>query len=69
MKFAPRDLLRTNEAIYRELDLGGRALSDDELIKLMIAYPDLIQRPIIERGHRAVLGRPTENILMLITEE
>ena len=66
MKIKPRDLLRTSEPIYRELQLGKRELSDNELIALMIEHPDLIQRPIVERGARAVLGRPTENVKQLL---
>lgn len=66
MKLAPRDLLRTSEAVYRELGLGKRELSDDELIAIMIEHPDLIQRPIVERGSRAVLGRPVENVKELL---
>jgi arsenate reductase len=62
MKLKPRDILRTSETVYRELGLGKREVSDEELIALMIEHPDLIQRPIVERGSRAVLGRPTENI-------
>ena len=66
MNLAPRDLLRTSEPIYRELDLRGRTLSDDEIIELMVEHPDLIQRPIVERGKRAVLGRPVENVRALL---
>ncbi len=66
MKLQPRELLRTSEAVYRELNLGKRELSDDELIALMVEHPDLIQRPIVERGRRAVLGRPVENVKALL---
>ena len=66
MKLEPRELLRTSEAIYRELGLGKREFSDDEIIALMLKHPDLIQRPIVERGPRAVLGRPVENIRELL---
>jgi len=66
MKLKPRDLLRTSEPIYRELGLSKKELSDSELIALMIEHPDLIQRPIVERGDRAVLGRPTENVKALL---
>lgn len=66
MKLSPRDLLRTSEAVYRELGLGKNDFSDDELIALMLKHPDLIQRPIIERGDKAVLGRPVENIRALL---
>ena len=62
MGIAPRELLRAGEAVYKELDLGRRELSDDEIVRLMVEHPELIQRPIVERGDRAVLGRPTEKI-------
>ena len=58
--------LRTSEPIYKELGLAEDKFSDSELIGLMIEHPDLIQRPIVERGDRAVLGRPTENVKELL---
>jgi len=66
MGIAPRELLRSSEPIYRELGLGKKEFSDDEIISLMAEHPDLIQRPIVERGDRAVLGRPTENVKALL---
>ena len=66
MGLKPRELLRTSESIYRELNLGKSELSDDEIIALMVKHPDLIQRPIVERGDHAVLGRPTENVKALL---
>ena len=66
MGVAPRELLRTGEAVYKELELGARELSDDEIVRLMVEHPELIQRPIVERGGRAVLGRPTERIKELL---
>jgi len=68
MGIKPRELLRTSEAIYHKLGLGKNELSDDELIALMVKHPDLIQRPIVERGNRAVLGRPPENIKSLLVD-
>ena len=62
----PRELLRTSETIYRELGLGKKDFSDDQIVALMVKHPDLIQRPIVERGARAVLGRPTENVKSLL---
>ena len=62
----PRELLRTSEPIYRELGLGKKDFSDDQIVALMLKHPDLIQRPIVERGARAVLGRPTENVRTLL---
>jgi arsenate reductase len=66
MGIEPRELLRTSESIYRDLGLAKKELSDDEIISLMVKHPDLIQRPILERGDRAVLGRPTENVKALL---
>jgi Arsenate reductase and related proteins, glutaredoxin family len=66
MNLKPRDLLRKSEAVYKELGLSEDKFSDSELIALMIEHPDLIQRPIVERGERAVLGRPTENVKELL---
>jgi arsenate reductase len=62
MKIDPRELLRKNEAAYRELDLANRTLSDDETIRLLVERPELLQRPIVERGARAVLARPAERL-------
>ena len=66
MNLKPRDLLRKSEPIYKELGLAADTFSDSELVALMIEHPDLIQRPIVERGDRAVLGRPTENVKELL---
>ncbi len=60
----PRDVLRTREA--REAGVtpdDGR--SDEELLALLVERPELLQRPIVERGDRAVLGRPVENVRIL----
>lgn len=62
MGMKPRDLLRTKEAIYKELKLADRDLSDAEIIDLMVAHPDLIQRPIVEKGSRAILARPADRL-------
>ena len=62
MKMKPRALLRTKEPLYRTLGLATREFSDDELIDLMSEHPDLIQRPIVEKGARAILARPADRI-------
>ena len=66
LQISARDLLRKDEQVYRDLKLGQRELSDDELIRLMIENPDLIQRPIVVRGNKAVLCRPPENVKDLL---
>ena len=59
----PREMMRTEEAVYRELDLV--AAGREELLDAMVRHPVLIQRPIIIRGDRAVIGRPPERALEL----
>ncbi|HEV8204968.1 MAG TPA: arsenate reductase family protein [Pyrinomonadaceae bacterium] len=66
MDMKPRELLRKGETPYKELGLAEDKFSDSELIAIMVEHPDLIQRPIVERGDRAVLGRPTENVKELL---
>jgi arsenate reductase (glutaredoxin) len=62
MRITPRELLRTKETIYKTLKLAERDLSDDEIVDLMVKHPDLIQRPIVEKGARAILARPAERL-------
>jgi arsenate reductase (glutaredoxin) len=63
---SPRDVLRTKEEIYQELGLGKKQLSDDELLDAMVKHPDLIQRPIVEKGNQAILARPADSIKKLL---
>ncbi|HEV7863678.1 MAG TPA: arsenate reductase (glutaredoxin) [Acidimicrobiia bacterium] len=60
----PRAIMRTGEAVYKELDLAGA--DREALLDAMIAHPILIERPIVIRGDRAVVGRPPENVLDLL---
>ncbi|KZX85392.1 arsenate reductase (glutaredoxin) [Alcanivorax sp. HI0011] len=59
------DLVRNKEADYKTAGLSA-ASSDDEVITAMVQYPKLIERPILVRGNKAVLGRPPENALNLL---
>jgi len=61
-KLSRKDVLRTKEDIYKNLGLAKKTLSDDELIDVMIQHPDLIQRPIVEKGEKALLARPAETV-------
>ena len=60
----PQDALRTNEESYRE-HVAARDLSDDQLVRIMADHPELIQRPIVTRGDKAVLARPVERLTKL----
>jgi arsenate reductase len=61
----PDQLLRKGEAIYKS-DFKGKELSDDQWIDAMIANPKLIERPIVIKDNKAVLGRPPANVLELL---
>ena len=65
-KLSPKDILRAKEDIYKSLSLAKKEFSDDALIELMVEYPDLIQRPIVEKGDRAMLARPAETVKQLL---
>jgi arsenate reductase (glutaredoxin) len=62
MGISARQLLRTKEERFKTLRLGERDLTEDEIVDLMVAHPDLIQRPIVEKGARAILARPAERL-------
>jgi arsenate reductase len=63
----PRRMMRTGESAYREL---GLAEADrDRLLDAMTTHPILIERPIVIRGDRAVIGRPPERVLELLDGE
>ena len=57
----PMDAMRTREAAYKQF-VAGKNLKDDELVSLMIKHPELIQRPLVVRGKKAVLARPVERL-------
>ena len=61
-----RDLVRTGEAPYRELGLAAPDTSEDDLIAAIAAHPILMQRPVVRRGNRAVVGRPPERATDLL---
>lgn len=56
------ELVRTKEPLYKELKLDQKKLTDDQIINLMVKHPDLIQRPIVEKGQKAILARPAERL-------
>ena len=60
-KLKPADVIRTGEDAYKNL-VAGKNLSDDQLIRIMAAHPEIIQRPLVTKGGKAVLARPAENL-------
>ena len=61
----PREWIRDKEAAYREAGLSERS-SDEELFEAMALHPILMERPILVRGRRAIVGRPPERVLDLL---
>ena len=57
-----RELFRAREPVYSELGLGDREVDDEEAIALMAEHTELMQRPVVARGDRAVLARPVERV-------
>ena len=57
-----RAMIRDNEAPYKELGLAEPTLTDDQLYEAIVAHSILLQRPIVVRNGRAVIGRPPENV-------
>ena len=66
LECSPRELMRTKEDVYKENNLADPALSETDLIQAMIDHPILIERPIVVRDGRAIVGRPPENVKVLI---
>lgn len=62
----PGQLLRRGEALFIEL-YGGRELTDYEAFAALLAHPILMERPIVVRGDKAVVARPPERALELLS--
>ena len=65
LNMRPDELMRKNEAIYKN-EIKGKKLTDDQLILKMVENPKLIERPILINGNRATIGRPAENFMSLL---
>ena len=65
LKLMPKEILRKGEADYKINKLSNFEDDDERLIDFMIEYPKIIERPIIIKGDKGVIGRPPENVLDL----
>ena len=64
MNVKPRDIIRTGEALFKDLGLNSSdKKTGNEWLDLLVSNPQLIERPIIRIGDKAIMGRPPENIL------
>jgi arsenate reductase len=62
-----RQLLRTGEDDYKTLNLADSSLTDEQLIAAMAGHPKLIERPILVVGDKAIIGRPPERVLEILS--
>lgn len=65
LKIKPIELIRTQEAEWKE-NFKDKNLSDDEIIEAMIAFPKLIERPIVVKNSKAIIGRPPQKIIDIL---
>jgi len=63
---APRELLRAKEPEFKQAGLDDPNRSDADIIRAMVRFPKLIERPIVVKGRKAVLGRPPANVLKIL---
>ncbi|MEQ1637878.1 MAG: arsenate reductase (glutaredoxin) [Methylococcales bacterium] len=66
LKMAPRDLVRKQEAEYKELGLDNPELSNEALCNALVSTPKLMERPIVISNNKAVIGRPPEVVLSIL---
>jgi arsenate reductase len=62
----PRELIRTHEAEYKDAGLDDSSLTREQLIEAMIKHPKLIERPIVVKDGKAIIGRPPESVLDIL---
>jgi len=67
LKLSARQLLRTGEDEYKTLNLADASLSETQLIAAIAAHPKLMERPILETADKAVIGRPPEKVLEIVS--
>ncbi len=65
LKMPAKDLIRKGEKIYKE-SFKGKELTEDQWIEAMVDHPKLMERPIVVKGGKAVLGRPPSNVIDLL---
>ena len=64
LDLSPVNIIRTNDNDYKNHYREG--MNNSELIELIVEFPKIFERPIIVKGHKAVIGRPPENIYQIL---
>ncbi len=65
LDMAAIDLVRKKESVWKE-EFQDKELDEEEIVLAMIEYPQLMERPILEHGQKAAIGRPSENLLEIL---
>ena len=66
LKIPAEQLVRKSEKIFKE-KYKGNSLTEEQWIEVMAAHPILLERPIVIKGNRAIIGRPPENVKVLLS--
>ena len=66
LAISARDLLRKGEDDYKNLNLNNPNMTEEQLIDAMVSHPKLIERPIVIKGDKAIIGRPPETVLDIL---
>lgn len=66
LKMTPQELMRKKEPLYRDLGIDKKNYTNEYLVDVLVNHPELIERPIVERGAKAVVARPVEKVLDLL---
>ena len=65
---ASQNIVRIKESLFKDLKLKGRHLTLDETAEILSLNPKLLERPIVVDGEKAIIGRPPENVLTLLSD-
>ena len=63
----PSEIVRRNEILWKK-EYDGNNLSEDQILKLLVEQPRLIERPIVTLGNKGVLARPIENLIEFLNQ-
>ena len=63
----PAEIVRRGEDVFKE-NYAGKTLDDEQWLDALVAHPILIERPIVVRGDKAIIGRPPEKVLDLLAD-
>lgn len=66
LKLPVRDIIRSGEQEYKDLNLSDDSLNDEQLLSAVQQHPRLLQRPIVVKGDKAAIGRPPESVLDIL---